>query len=86
MVGYMCGRLHVWSATRVVGYTSGRYMCGRVHVWLDMCCWLHNLQYSSPKTKITGYYLWVEFSRREQHSTRRVDTEQREHGGSPHSH
>ena len=29
-VGYMCGRLHVWSATCVVGY-----MCGQLHVWLQ---------------------------------------------------
>ena len=32
MVGYMCGRLHVWSATCVVGY-----MCGWLHVWLATC-------------------------------------------------
>ena len=42
---------------------------------------------TGPKTtELAGYYLWVEFSRREQHSTRRADTEQREHDGSPHSH
>ena len=28
----MCGLLHVWSATCVVGY-----MCGRLHVWLATC-------------------------------------------------
>ena len=37
VVGYMCGwlmcgQLHVWSATCVVGY-----MYGRLHVWLVTC-------------------------------------------------
>ena len=42
MVGYTCGRLHVWLATCVVGY-----MCGQLHVWSAtcvvgyMCSWLH---------------------------------------------
>ena len=29
MIGYMCGRLHVWLATCVVGYK-----CRLLHVWL----------------------------------------------------
>ena len=29
VVGYMCCRLHVWSATV--------YMCGRLHVWSATC-------------------------------------------------
>ena len=42
----MCGRLHVWSATCVVGYMHGQlhcvvcvvdYMCGLPHVWLATC-------------------------------------------------
>ena len=32
VVGYMCGWLHVWLATCVVGY-----MCGWLHVWLVTC-------------------------------------------------
>ena len=28
----MCGQLHVWLATCVVGY-----MCGQLHVWLATC-------------------------------------------------